>query len=471
MAKLCVSGSSFHFMKNNSISYGPTFIVSGNKLKLSHVEAARSFVNTMGVSWDANAQCFLHFDKSNKTFQPISILDTKELLVTHICAQAKKAALSTAILNPSNAKLNDVLEFAKSLNPAVVCDANGLLPVANGVVRFGKTKVSLLRHNAKYGLRHCLPYDYDPNATCPRFDEMVQRVVPDDDDRRVLQMYLGGPLTGLNQTRRMLWMHGPAGTSKSTILNIQEAILGRAYIGDLRTGLLESRFEKSHLIGKRQLSAKDVPANFLKNQGAKSLKHLVGGDGTQAEVKFGGKVNIHGNFFVVMPSNGELRLSLEGDEEAWMERLIVLDFAGNRPTKLKANFADVLLAEEGSGILRWMIEGGMMYLTEVRKYGDIRLNRAQKQRIEGLVLASKSLEVFASTKVGFIEGQTLTNDELIRAYSDFCKKRAWEPVSSHVLYSRLPDLMLHEHGASRAGDILRDGTKHKGYRNVILLPR
>lgn len=458
-------------MKNNSVSYGPTFIKSGNKLKLSHVEAARSFVKLMGISWDANTRCFLHFNKTNKTFQPISILDTKELLVTHISAQARKAALSTAILNPSNAKLNDVLEFAKSLNPAVVCDANGLLPVANGVVRFRKTKVSLLRHHAKYGLRHCLPYEFNPDAACPRFTEMIQRVLPAPEDRRLLQMYLGGPLTGLNQTRRMLLMHGPTGTGKTTILKIQESILGAGLVGDLRTGLLESRFEKSHLIGKRQLSAKDVPSNFLKSQGAKSLKHLVGGDGTQAEVKFGGKVNIHGSFFVVMPSNSELRVSLEGDEEAWMKRLIVLDFVAVRPKKVTANFADVLLAEEGPGILRWLVEGGMQYLIEVGKHGDIQLNRAQQQRVEDLVLASKSLEVFASSKVGFIEGQSLTNEELIRAYSEFCKKRAWEPVSSHVLYSRLPDLMLHRHGALKAADIMRNGVKQKGYHNVILLPR
>ena len=456
----------------NKSSIGPViWIDDKKKSKLNHMAFAHAFVENLDIHWCTETKTFHAHDERDHIFKPLPPDGAKDLLGAFITEVAKEVNVTQEHLNITDAKLESVLKLARSIDPLRPANHLGCLPVQNGVVYFGSRQVSLVPNIRKYGFRYVMPFEYHKDAECPMFEAMVERVLPDPHDRRVFQMYLGAPLTGLNCTRRMLVMKGPTGTSKSTILKIQETILSPKMVADLRAGLLGSRFEKSFLLEKQQLSAKDVPANFLQSQGAKSLKHLVGGDGTEAEIKGGGKAQIHGNFFVVITANGELRIALEGDESAWAERLIVLDFTGGKAKKSKADYAAALLKEEGNGIFRWLCDGGMAYLKEVRAHGDIRLSAAQRLRVDNMVLASKSLEVFVSSKLAYLEGQDMTNDEIIRAYSVFCKERGWEPVSSHVLYSRLPDLVLHKLGASKASDVIRNGARHKGYRNLILLPR
>ena len=330
------------------------------------------------------------------------------------------------------------------------------------------TKIRPLRFYPEYGFKTGSNVGYKPEAKCPKFLALLEQILPDAKDRRLLQMYLGGAFTGRNHTRRMLVMRGPTGSGKSTIMKIQETILGYGWVGDLRPEFLGSQFELSHSLDVRQMSAKDVAANTLSVQGAKHLKHLLGGDITQAEVKYGGKKRVSGNYFVVITSNSDLRIALENDEDAWLSRLLVLDFTKIAGQHFDLGYVDRLIKEEAPGILNFFLEGGMMYLREVRKHGDLRQTPAQTRRAENLVMASKSLEVFVTSKLVFCNGPDMTNDEVIKAYADFCKGRGWTPISSAVLYSQLPDLMLHKLGATKAANVVREGVRHKGYRNVSI---
>ena len=450
-------------------TFGAPLLKSGKTWKINQLATAQAFASDYRIFWDQVRQTFTSVHDSDQVFRPLTITTAKSHLTECLQRLASNAKAELSNLSITDKKLSGILEIVKSRSMAPDVTKGRLFPVANGVLDFSGPRIKRLPHDQAYGFRFASPVSWDAKATCPKFKAMLERVLPDRQDRQLLQMYLGAPMTGMNQTRRMLWIHGPAGTSKSTIMSIHRKIFGDYLTGELKTALLTTRFEKSHLLDKRLLIAPDAPADILSVSGAKSLKHMLGGDITQAEVKFGGTESLHGDFFVIITSNGELRINLEGDEEAWIERMLVLDLVGGTLTEKKANFADALVAEEGPGILRWMAEGGRLYLREVEKTGDIKLTTSQLQRIENLVMASKSLEVFVNQKIGFIEGQNLTVDEILRAYSLFCKERGWEPVSSHVLYARLPDLMLHKHGATKSSSINRDDSKRPGYENVILL--
>lgn len=429
--------------------FGDPFMTFKGKTTLNVTTIGRLFARNHDLFWDQQDANFYRPAASSSILEPISIETTTDLLRDFVTRIAKRESVTTGSLKLGASMIHAILGVVKSESPFPDYSHQNLFPVANGVVRFGVGELRRLRGRVEFGFKHRCPVTYNPRAQCPQFLQFLAQILPDQADQRLLQMYMGGAFTGLNSTRRILLIRGPSVSGKTTLLRIQEFLLGRDMVGDLRSDMLDQRFEKSFFVGKRQLSAKDVPADALQRRSAKSLKHLSGGDITQAEQKFAGKTDIRGSFFIVISSNGDLRLNLENDETAWIGRLAVLDFKKPLILKRVADFAENLLATEGEGILNFFIEGGQEFLREVRKHGDIKLTIAQTSRVLKLVMASKSLEVFVYRHIAVTPGSSLSNDMIIRKYAYFCRQQGFTPVSSHVIYARLPDLMLHMRGATR----------------------
>ena len=117
-----------------------------------------------------------------------------------------------------------------------------------------------------------------------------------------------------------------------------------------------------------------MPGNFLQQKGSESIKKLTGGDLLDAEFKHSnGRCKLRGEFSIIITSNNSLNVRLDGDNDAWRRRLILLKFVNNPPKKPIARFADKLFAEEGPGILNWMVQGAVKSLNDLAEYGRIHL--------------------------------------------------------------------------------------------------
>jgi putative DNA primase/helicase len=126
--------------------------------------------------------------------------------------------------------LSSVVELARVeiAIPAEKWDAAAeYLPCANGVLHI-PTK-SLLPHTPDIYATSRLDYDYDATATCPNFMQALQQI-PDAVD--FFQEFAGYALTTEVKHEIAIWMHGPPGTGKSTVLAGLQAMLGA------RAGLL-----------------------------------------------------------------------------------------------------------------------------------------------------------------------------------------------------------------------------------------
>jgi len=93
-----------------------------------------------------------------------------------------------------------------------------------------------------------------------------------------VQKYFGQVLTGRNITQTILLLDGEPNTGKTTLAQIIRNMAGSENAYQLRTSLLNERFEIGCYRGKTLLFACDVEAKFLSEKGASGLKGLVGGD-------------------------------------------------------------------------------------------------------------------------------------------------------------------------------------------------
>ncbi len=287
------------------------------------------------------------------------------------------------------------------------------------------------------------------------------------DDAILIQKHTGLCLLGNNLIQRILILDGAAGRGKSTISLIIQGVVGLNNVTELRTRHLSERFELYRYLKKTLLIGVDVPGDFLSQKGAVVLKGLVGADWMDAEQKGGtGSFQLQGNYNVVITSNSRLQVRLDGDIGAWRRRLSIARFEGPVPEKKIPDFAGVLIAEEGSGILNWALEGIQMVLEDIRIHGDIQLTPAQSGVVDALLAESDSLRHFLSDCVVSDENGDLSVNEIIESYAEYCPRKGWNPKPITIIRKELDGVMLELFKTIKSHSIKRADASARGFRRV-----
>ncbi len=378
----------------------------------------------------------------------IPALETKRTATTlnHIVAQLK------GICEKRNA-------FKKAFN---------YVHLANGVIVF-KDQADLLPFSPDLFSRNYCPIIFDTNARCDKFLSDLLLPAVTVENALIIQKYVGLCLLGNNLIQRFLILEGLPGRGKSTLALIIQKLIGQINVTELRTRHLSERFELYRYLKKTLLIGVDVPGEFLSEKGAYVIKGLVGGDLFDAEQKGGtGNFQMQGNFCIVITANSRLQVKLDGDIGAWKRRLLICRFEGPAPTKKIPNFADVLIEQEGSGILNWALEGLALLLKDIEQFGDIQMPPSQESVVDALLAESDSLRHFLVERIERDDHQDLSVPEIIEAYAEYCPSMGWNPKPITVVHRELEGLMLELFGTAKAHSVKRDGKSAKGFRRIKL---
>ena len=262
---------------------------------------------------------------------------------------------------------------------------------------------------------------------------------------------------------------GPSGSGKSTLMNIIEEITGPCNVAQLKTGRLNHPFELASFIGKTLLTGKDVTPEFLRAEGAETIKALTGGDRLDAELK--GKnerIQIVDHYNIAITCNTDLTLRLQGDVEAWKRRLLVIDFSNPPPAKRQHDFAKILLKEEGEGILKWMVQGALLLQQDLNKAGDYVLSDNQQEGIDRILEQSESVEIFVKECIYTFAGEDVTYNEVRTAYHDYCDSKGWISTSSNEFNRLFKNAVLKHYKQTPRQDINRCGKDQRGFKNIAI---
>jgi putative DNA primase/helicase len=244
---------------------------------------------------------------------------------------------------------------------------NGLLCVANGVLDLRDLpggEIELLEHDPEYQFLTGLPVEYDPDADCPRFRELVNDVV---NDRHVetLQEYAGYCLRPWDATfKRAAVCLGPKDSGKSTVLNVVAAMLGdeRNVSNQNLYALMNTRWGTAQLHGKMANITNELGTQALKNIGL--WKTLTGGDRlVDAERKGEQKFQFRPTTKHMFATN-ELPPA-DGADDAFHERFLHILFPKEVPPEDRVRNLDrKIIDEELAGVLNWAIEGYRRLLSQ-----------------------------------------------------------------------------------------------------------
>ncbi|MDF1657893.1 MAG: hypothetical protein P1U58_09790 [Verrucomicrobiales bacterium] len=335
------------------------------------------------------------------------------------------------------------------------------LPFSPGFLLLGKSEVP-----------------FEIGAKCPRLLNELLCPVLDLDDVALLQKMFGLILVSRNSLQKILLLEGEGGLGKGIAAQILNSVLGRAQVTELRTRSLHSRFEVSRYRGKRLLAGRDVSSDFLKTPGASMLKALTGGDLLSTELKNANEVgDLVGDFHVVITSNSPLHLRHDEDSSAWKRRIVIVRFhtpSEGLPKRIR-HFDQVLLKEEGPGILNWMLQGAQIALQEIHEDGTLSLTTAQRARISNRVRESDTVGFFVESRLVYAAGRSLSSEQLLLEYQRFCFEKEITCEGDCVFHRRVK-ARIEEHfgGQVTPSENIRlapERKKLRGYRGVALASR
>lgn len=460
--------------------FGPPFELKYTKEGLiskviyNQTWSARFLADRHQVLFEPDEGIFYRYDKKRGLWlqitekKLISVLsdDLKEYWKTYHSGEWE-----SLMLHASNNSFRQTMELLRGIAECRYAfrrnSGKRLIHLQNGMLDLEKMVIK--DFSPEYHSRNQIPLEFDADADCPRFLNELLAPALGDEAIEAFQKYAGMTLLGGNDAQQFMLLEGTAGGGKGTLVELLKKVIGEENIAELRTMHANDRFEFAGYVGKTLLIGADVPGNFLQQSGSESIKKLTGGDLLDAEFKHAnGRNKLRGEFSIVITSNNSLHVRLDGDNDAWRRRLILLRFLNAPPEKPIARFAEKLFQTEGKGILNWMIVGAAKYLKDLEEYGRIHLGESLQKDADDLLYKSDSVHNFVVDRIQPEQGCDIIKQYLYTPYTDYCKNNGYVTVSRDRFFSAMDKEMDRNFGA-RCVHHVGMNLSNRGYHNFRLL--
>jgi putative DNA primase/helicase len=128
-------------------------------------------------------------------------------------------------------------------------EPKNLIALKNWIVNLetGET----LPHSPDFFTTTALPFDYDPEAQCPRWEQFVVELFPDAATQREFQKAVGYLLSSDRTMQKVFLIIGPKRSGKGTLMRVAVPLLGQENTVSPDLNELGEQFGKQQLINKK----------------------------------------------------------------------------------------------------------------------------------------------------------------------------------------------------------------------------
>ncbi|WP_237773038.1 DNA primase family protein, partial [Streptomyces luteocolor] len=269
----------------------------------------------------------------------------------------------------------------------------------------------------------------DPAMPTPRWKQFLADTFGGDTDMTAFVQRLAGYSASADTGIHVLpFLHGAGQNGKSVLMDVLRQVLGdyadTAPAGFLMAGKQEHSEEMARLQGLRLVVASEV------NQDAKfdeaKMKELTGGDTITARYMRQSFFSFEPTHHLWLMGNHQPQVKAGGD--SFWRRLRLVPFLHKVAEDKKIeNLADILVAEEGPGILAWIIRGAIDCFD-----GGLRAPDAVMDATKVYAEEEDQLGRFLDEccLIGGGEHVKLETKKLRAAYEAWCHAEGEKPLSS-----------------------------------------
>lgn len=276
--------------------------------------------------------------------------------------------------------------------------------------------------------------EYEPLATCPRFEKYLSDWLPDEEVRMVIQEYLGYCLIPNTNYRKALFLYGKGKNGKSMLIEFLQDFFAD-HSSTLSYDGLFSRFGPSQLKDKLVNIFDDTTVSFAKETSI--AKNLIAGGSISAEYKGRDMFQFQNVARLIYSSQETPRTS--DNTVAWRDRWFFVKFPNEfRPSNKAKIEIQTALAEEKAGIFNWMIEGLRRLITN----DDFTESKALELTTIEYQSQNDSVAQFIHN-VCTVDSRTDTKisiNDLYKIYNIWVENESLRGVSKKVFSQRVADM-------------------------------
>jgi putative DNA primase/helicase len=285
---------------------------------------------------------------------------------------AKKRLFNWAVKTESLATRGNMIRDARHLSAIEITELDKnpwLLNLRNGTLDL-KTGI-LAPHSQADKITRLIDIDFNPVAECPLWIEfLISCMAGNQDLVSYLQKIVGYTLTGDVSEKCVFIMHGPKDTGKTTFVETIRLLTGE-YAVKIQAQTLMWQRERNNtndvarLKGARFVYASESEEN--ERLAESRIKEMSGGDTLVARFLHAEFFEFDQEFKIWLATNNKPRVS--NDEATW-GRLKLLPFVAVIPEAKKDKQLKNKLRAELPGILRWAIDGCLMWQRDGLQHPD-----------------------------------------------------------------------------------------------------
>ncbi|MDO6437132.1 phage/plasmid primase, P4 family [Cyclobacterium sp. 1_MG-2023] len=217
-------------------------------------------------------------------------------------------------------------------------------------------------------MRYQLPFSYDAKAEAPKFENYLNRVLPEEDKQKVLAEFLGYIFIPASQLKleKALFLYGGGANGKSVLYDIIKALLGNQNTSEYT---LQSLTDSN---GYYRAQIADKLANYATEISGKlessKFKSLASGEPMEARLPYKDPFIIEDYAKLIFNTN-ELPKDVEFTN-AFFRRFIIIPFEVRIPEKEQnKELANEIIKDELPGVFNWVLDG-LRRIVENRKFSE-----------------------------------------------------------------------------------------------------